>query len=125
MKKSNHCLFSPLLAENPHIIVSTPARISQHLEAGNVSLKDSLESLVIDEADLILSYGYDADVTLVLKHLPQLYQSYLMSATLSADVEKLKKLILRKPAILQLDESQEENLLTQYYIKYILSSAHY
>jgi ATP-dependent RNA helicase DDX56/DBP9 len=82
---------------------------------------NQLESLVIDEADLILSYGYDDDVTNILKHLPQIYQSYLMSATLSAvlfinkDVEKLKKLILRNPATLQLEE-EDVDLLTQYQI---------
>jgi ATP-dependent RNA helicase DDX56/DBP9 len=64
--------------------VSTPTRIRQHLNQGNVELRESLESLVIDEADLILSYGYDEDVTTILNYLPQIYQSYLMSATLSA-----------------------------------------
>ncbi|KAJ3305571.1 ATP-dependent DNA/RNA helicase [Kappamyces sp. JEL0829] len=117
----------PLLAEYPHIIISTPARLREHLEAGNVVLRDSIESLIVDEADLILSYGYDEDVTQILKHLPQIYQSYLMSATLSEDVDKLKKLILRKPAILKLEESEEQSLLTQYYIncsdeeKYLLT----
>jgi ATP-dependent RNA helicase DDX56/DBP9 len=65
-------------------LVSTPTRIRQHLDQGNVNLRESLESLVIDEADLILSYGYDDDVTSILNYLPQIYQSYLMSATLSA-----------------------------------------
>ncbi len=105
------------MGEYPQVIVSTPAKIRQHLEAGNVVLRDTLESLVIDEADLILSYGYDEDVDAILKYLPQIYQSYLMSATLSADVDKLKKLILRKPAILKLEENQEQDLLTQYFIK--------
>ncbi|KAL2913389.1 ATP-dependent DNA/RNA helicase [Polyrhizophydium stewartii] len=102
----------------PDIIVSTPARIIAHLEAGTVRLKDSVESLAIDEADLILSYGYDDDVKKLLGHLPRIYQSYLMSATLSADVDELKQLVLRNPAILKLEESPEEqNMLTQYYIK--------
>jgi ATP-dependent RNA helicase DDX56/DBP9 len=90
------------------------------LEAGNLILQESLESLVIDEADLILSYGYDEDVTAILKFFPQIYQSYLMSATLSSDVEKLKKLVLRNAAILQLEESEEENMLTQYHTLYFI-----
>ncbi|KAJ3271169.1 ATP-dependent DNA/RNA helicase [Terramyces sp. JEL0728] len=104
----------PLLAEKPQIIVSTPAKISEHLQTESVDLSD-LESLVVDEADLILSYGYDEDVEKILAHLPQIYQSYLMSATLSPDVEKLKKLVLKNPAILKLEESAEDDLLTQYY----------
>lgn len=106
------------MEELPHIIVSTPARIAQHLQAGNLILVNTLETLIIDEADLILSYGYDEDMTTIIKYLPQVYQSYLMSATLTPDVDKLKKLILHKPVILQLEENAEDDLLTQYYIRY-------
>ncbi len=89
------------------------------MEAGNICFKNTLEALVIDEADLILSYGYEEDVSKILDCLPQVYQSYLMSATLTADIDKLKKLVLKNPAILQLEESVEENMLTQYYTKYL------
>ena len=59
----------------------------------------SLDSLVIDEADLILSYGHDEDVRQIFGggFLPKLYQSYLMSATMTDDVETLKGLALRNP----------------------------
>ena len=62
----------------------------------------SLESLVIDEADLILSYGHDADVRQIFSgaYLPKVYQSFLMSATITEDVEALKGLTLRSPVIL-------------------------
>ena len=66
--------------------MSTPARIRQHLEAGNVELKNTLSSLVIDEADLILSYGYDEDVEKIVCYLPNVFQSYLMSATVHITV---------------------------------------
>ena len=64
----------------------------------SLSLK-LLETLVIDEADLILSYGHDEDVRQILSgaYLPKLYQSYLMSATMTEDVEMLKGLALRNP----------------------------
>jgi ATP-dependent RNA helicase DDX56/DBP9 len=39
--------------------------------------------LVIDEADLILSYGYEKDLDKLLKYLPKIRQTLLMSATLS------------------------------------------
>lgn len=50
-------------------------------------------------------------------HLPPIYQSLLMSATLTADVTTLKSLILRNPAILTLTEEETEDsdsLLSQY-----------
>lgn len=46
-------------------------------------LKSSLQNLVIDEADLVLSFGYDEDVRKILTFLPKMYQSFLMSATLT------------------------------------------
>jgi ATP-dependent RNA helicase DDX56/DBP9 len=54
---------------------------------------------VIDEADLILSYGHDEDVRQILggSHLPKVFQSFLMSATMTKDVEALKGLVLRNP----------------------------
>lgn len=62
----------------------------------------SLESLVIDEADLILSYGHDEDVRQIFSgtYLPKVFQSFLMSATMTEDVEMLKGLALRNPASL-------------------------
>jgi len=58
-----------------------------------------LDSLVIDEADLILSYGHDEDIRSIFSgnFLPKVYQSFLMSATMADDVEILKGLALRSP----------------------------
>ncbi|KAH6576674.1 hypothetical protein BASA50_001879 [Batrachochytrium salamandrivorans] len=107
-----------IIAELPDIIVATPAKVVAHIDANNIVLKDTVESLVIDEADLILSYGHDEDVKKLLVHLPRIVQSYLMSATLSEDVNELKQLVLHNPAILKLEESAEElSMLTQYIIK--------
>ena len=54
---------------------------------------------MIDEADLILSYGHDEDVRQIFSggYLPKVYQSFLMSATMTEDVELLKGLALRNP----------------------------
>lgn len=43
----------PLLSEMPDIVVATSSRLLQHLKAGNLILKHSLETLIIDEADLV------------------------------------------------------------------------
>ena len=82
-----------------------------------MELRNSLETLVIDEADLVLSFGYEQDVRKILTYLPKIYQSFLMSATFTKDIENLKQLVLRKPAILRLEEEEDENdYLTQYMI---------
>ncbi|XP_064602237.1 probable ATP-dependent RNA helicase DDX56 [Liolophura sinensis] len=109
----------PLLMEKPDIVVGTPSRVLAHLTAGNLSVKETMELLVIDEADLLFSFGYEQDVKKLLEHLPKIYQAFLMSATLSEDVKALKKLVLHNAVILKLEESQlpEATQLTQYHIK--------
>lgn len=59
----------------------------------------ALDCLVIDEADLIFSYGHDEDIRQIFGggFLPKVYQSFLMSATMTDDVEALKGLALRNP----------------------------
>ncbi|OAD59804.1 putative ATP-dependent RNA helicase DDX56 [Eufriesea mexicana] len=94
----------PLLAEKPDIVIGTPSRLLRHLKANNMKLKHSLETLVIDEADLVFSFGYENEIKNVLNYLPILYQAALASATLSEDVLTLKKLVLHNPAILKLEE---------------------
>ena len=69
-----------------------------HVSLQMLSLSE-LESLVIDEADLVLSYGHDEDIRAIMDgpYLPKVYQSFLMSATMTKDVEQLKGLVLRNP----------------------------
>lgn len=59
------------LATKPDIIVATPTKILQHLkdeqQATLLGLKTSLEMLVIDEADLLLSFGYEDDMRTLVK----------------------------------------------------------
>lgn len=43
----------PLLAEKPDIVVGTPGRVLLHLKASHLKLNKSLETLIIDEADLV------------------------------------------------------------------------
>lgn len=108
------------LAELPSILIATPGRLAQHLRAGHLPgsqiLAETLHSVVIDEADLVLSYGYEADVRSLFDYLPQRScQTYLMSATLSGDIEKLKRVILHRPAVLQLEDPREQkNFLAEF-----------
>jgi ATP-dependent RNA helicase DDX56/DBP9 len=46
-----------MLRDRPDVIVATPAGLLTHLRNGDVKLKDSMETLVVDEADLVLSFG--------------------------------------------------------------------
>lgn len=100
---------------SPHIIVSTPSRLLQHCEAHNVYLKKSLKHLVVDEADLVLSYGYESDVKALNVAFPEFFQCILMSATLTPELDALRGILLHNPAVVKLDEGVGASQLKQYY----------
>uniref|UniRef100_A0A1A8DEP6 RNA helicase n=1 Tax=Nothobranchius kadleci TaxID=1051664 RepID=A0A1A8DEP6_NOTKA len=109
----------PILMEKPDVVVGTPSRVLAHLNAQNLVLHSSLEMMVVDEADLLFSFGFEADLKNLLCHLPKIYQSFLMSATFSEEVQALKELLLHNPVILKLQGSQlpDSSQLQQYTIK--------
>ncbi len=76
-------LNAPISTCKPGILVGTPKRLLQYLNKKTMNVKESLDFLVIDEADLLLSYGFDEDIMAIKNHLPKTYQTFLMSATLS------------------------------------------
>ncbi|KAG0238333.1 ATP-dependent DNA/RNA helicase [Actinomortierella wolfii] len=102
--KQNDKVQQPLLATQPDIIVSTPSRILAQVKMNAVDLRTHFQTLVIDEADLVCNYDYEEDVKELLTYLPKIFQSFLMSATLGNDVDQLKQLVLRSPAILKMED---------------------
>jgi len=109
------------LADRPEIVVATPSRALAHLRSETLDLS-SLDYLVIDEADLILSYGHSSDDIRALlsgaNGLPKVYQSFLMSATLTGEVEELKGVVLKNPVVLKLEEDDSElTNLSQFMVK--------
>ena len=106
-----------ILQDIPDILVSTPARALQNLNNGSISLQD-LTHLVIDEADLVLSYGYENDINALAQAIPRGVQTILMSATLTTEVDTLKGLLCREPVILKLEDKKENGQdLVQYVVK--------
>ncbi|KAJ7178825.1 hypothetical protein C8R43DRAFT_1189332 [Mycena crocata] len=109
-----------LLFDKPDIVVAILLASPGTDSVESALMVSSLESLVIDEADLILSYGHDEDVQQIFggAFLPEVYQSSLVSATMTEDVEILKGLTLRNPALLELEEGEDEAAkLSQYSVR--------
>lgn len=113
---SNDVLGS-MLVDLPDIVIATPGRASQNLNSADFSLK-KLTHFVIDEADLVLSYGYEGDLDAISKALPRGVQTFLMSATFTAEVETLGRLFCRDPVVLKLEDGQKEGTgISQYVVK--------
>ncbi|NP_001120553.1 probable ATP-dependent RNA helicase DDX56 [Xenopus tropicalis] len=109
----------PILMEKPDIVVGTPSRVLTHMTQQTICVRDTLQALVIDEADLVFSFGFEEDLKNLLCQLPKIFQSFLMSATFSEDVQALKELVLHNPVTLKLEESQfpDSSQLTQFHIQ--------
>lgn len=106
-----------MLADFPDLVVSTPARVIANLGSSALNL-DHLTHLVIDEADLVLSYGYDEDMNALAKGVPRGVQTFLISATLTSEVDTLKGLFCRNPVILKLEDKEEEGAgVSQFVVK--------
>ncbi|KAL4878017.1 P-loop containing nucleoside triphosphate hydrolase protein [Aspergillus karnatakaensis] len=106
-----------LLADFPDIVVSTPARVIANLGTSALAL-DTLTHLVIDEADLVLSYGYEDDINALSKAIPRGVQTFLMSATLTAEVDTLKGLFCRNPVTLKLEDKDDQGTgVSQFVVK--------
>ena len=97
------------------IIVCTPSRAVKFLEK-NSSKLSLFESLVIDEADLVLSFGYENDIKKLIGLLPNTYQAFLLSATLSVEIDELKNNLLRNYVVVKMEDDSEasSNALSQY-----------
>uniref|UniRef100_L2G2I3 RNA helicase n=1 Tax=Colletotrichum fructicola (strain Nara gc5) TaxID=1213859 RepID=L2G2I3_COLFN len=96
-----------LLSNFPDIVISTPATAWRNILNDALSL-EKLSYLVLDEADLILSYGYNEDLENIARKLPKGVQLLMMSATLSTDVTSLQGIFARKPTVLDLDDEETE-----------------
>ena len=67
--KLSEAVINSLLMESPDVLIATPAKLSQILTSKFFSL-DDLKFLVIDEVDLILTFGYKDDLWKISEYLP-------------------------------------------------------
>lgn len=80
------------LAKKPHIVVSTPGRLADHIDSSdNFNLLKQIKFLVLDEADRLLAGHFDKQLQTIFNVLPKKKQSLFFSATITDTLEKLKE----------------------------------
>ncbi|HVE70787.1 MAG TPA: DEAD/DEAH box helicase [Thermoanaerobaculia bacterium] len=84
------------------VLVATPGRLLDHFQYPYARL-ESLEILVLDEADRMLDMGFLPDIRRVLKHLPTKRQTLFFSATLPPPIVQLAKEMLHNPATISIE----------------------
>jgi ATP-dependent RNA helicase DeaD len=78
------------------LIVGTPGRVFDHLTRGTINL-ERVRFVVLDEADRMLDIGFRPQIERIMRRLPEGRQTLMMSATLPADVMKLKSRYMIDP----------------------------
>ena len=85
-----------ILKKGVDILIATPGRLLD-LHKQDVINLDYIETLVLDEADLMLDMGFIDDVKKIERLCPKDKQILLFSATIPFKVEQLAKTILKNP----------------------------
>jgi len=84
------------LRKGVHIVVGTPGRVMDHMRRGTLKL-DTLNSIVLDEADEMLNMGFQEDVDWILERAPEKRHMSLFSATIPPSIRRIAKRFMNDP----------------------------
>ncbi|MFT4929313.1 MAG: ATP-dependent RNA helicase RhlE [Phenylobacterium sp.] len=93
------------------ILVATPGRLLDLISSNAIKL-DRVKTLVLDEADRMLSLGFTEELTALLALLPKKKQILLFSATFPEQVQTLTQELLNNPIEIQV-QSKDASTLVQ------------
>ena len=103
-----------------NILICTPGRLLQHLDENPSFSVDSLQLLVLDEADRCLDLGFSTAINSIVSSLPAGRQTLLFSATQTRTVSDLARLSLSSPVLVSVHENSAvttpENLRQSYVV---------
>ena len=92
------------------ILVATPGRLLDLISSNAVKLS-RVQTLVLDEADRMLSLGFTDELSELLALLPNKKQTLLFSATFPEQVQALTTELLNNPVEIQLQSSDASTLV--------------
>ena len=96
-----------VLRSRPDVIIATPGRFIDHMRNSASFTVDTLEILVLDEADRMLEDGFADELNEILTTIPRSRQTMLFSATMTDTVDKLIRVGLDRPVRLMVDAKRQ------------------
>lgn len=105
------------LREKPQVIVGTPGRVIDLINRKALDFSE-IQWLVLDEADEMLSMGFKDDLETILRETPESKQTFLFSATMSKEVERISRNYLTQPHRIAVGSINEvkKNITHEYYV---------
>jgi ATP-dependent RNA helicase DDX27 len=102
----------------PDVIIATPGRFIDHMRNSASFTVDTLEILILDEADRMLEAGFADELNEILTTIPKSRQTMLFSATMTSSVDNLIRVGLDRPVRLMVDaQKQTVGTLIQEFIR--------
>jgi len=92
------------------ILVATPGRLLDLISSNAIKL-DLVNTLVLDEADRMLSLGFTEELSALLALTPKKKQTLLFSATFPEQVKTLTEELLNNPIEIQVQSSDASTLV--------------
>lgn len=96
------------------ILVGTPGRVLDHLNRRTLDVS-RVHTFVLDEADKMVDMGFIQDVEIILKAAPRERQILLFGATISTEIDNLRKRYMNNPQTAEAETYVKDDLLKQYY----------
>ncbi len=84
------------LQKGAHIVVATPGRAKDLINQRRLQL-NKIERVILDEADEMLSMGFQEDLDYILDTTPDTKQTLLFSATMFGDLKRITKNYMSNP----------------------------
>lgn len=106
------------LSKPTQIVVATPGRLLDLLERGSLNL-DQVKTLVLDEADEMISMGFKQEIDAILKKLNEQCFTWLFSATMSEEIKNIVSNYLSEDAVtiqVQKKDLINRGIEHQYYV---------
>ena len=101
---------------HPHIVVGTPGRVNDLIRRRSLYTRN-VKQFIMDEADELLSSGFEEQVRSIFVNLPEKVQTCLFSATLPPHIFRLTESFMRNPVriVVNADQLTLEGI-SQYYV---------
>lgn len=84
------------LKHGVQVLVATPGRLIDFIYSRSIDLSH-VETLILDEADEMLSMGFYDDLDFIIQCLVHSHQTLLFSATMPQDIQKIAKHHMKEP----------------------------
>lgn len=104
----------------PAVIIGTPGRMNDHLHKGNFSVEE-IRTLVIDEFDKCLEFGFQEEMAEVVGQLPALKKRVLLSATDAEEIPQFTGVAEGEAGVEKLDFLTEEGVSSRLTLQQVLS----